>query len=168
MRNIEEFAIACVRVDWTAPFSDDHRCWRRFEDEKTNMKAEAAGDKNKTRLWDLAYGFLARFTWWVADDNPERDTIIEDRWEAGWRWYGAYVWARGWRDVTEADIKALLDNEREIGKFNDRTFAKPLNYREFEETIENKTLEYKEKTLYAGVDVDACRAVDRDAENRNG
>ena len=155
---IEEYARELERGDWTAPMSDYSRTWASFSEWEDRVKKEAITHPAKMRLWVLAYGFEAKFTWWVADDDPEREAKIAARYEAGWRWYGCVAWARGWKDITPEEAKALCKPEgKDVGRL--------IDWAGFDALIEENAFRYLD-TLCLPEDVDAARAVDRDIANR--
>lgn len=107
-QELAEFAVKAKNGDWTAPFSDSHSVWSRFEDWKASMAKEAKQKgPNFERVWELAKGFESCFTWWEDRSREGWEERTAERFESGWRWAGAYLWAHG-VVVGHEEAKALV------------------------------------------------------------
>lgn len=107
LQDIQVFAKRIRQGDWTAPFSDSLYTTRRWHQWLRDMAETSKLSPNHTRLWELCRGFEENFTWWEDKKRPDWQQRTADRFEAGWRWAGAYLWVHGVK-VSEEEAKALV------------------------------------------------------------
>jgi len=101
---LNEYASAIRYHDWSACMSDDGSVVSRARTHRALLMGTATASKNHERLWELGRTYEANFTW----DKPSTFCSEEKRFEDGWRWVGAYCWARGLK-LSEDEAKALVD-----------------------------------------------------------
>jgi hypothetical protein len=88
---LPEFAERMRRHDWTACMSDSGAVLRSAQARFLKLSDLADTTPNHRRVFDLAKTWHQNFTW----SRPSDHCSEEKRFEDGWRWVGAYLWANG-------------------------------------------------------------------------
>ena len=112
--DLKAYAKAVRRFDWTYEMSDDGAAKRRAQKRKSDLSALVSESVNHARVWELGSGYHAKYVW-----SPSEDCTVETRFESGWRWVGAYLWALGLR-LSEDEAKALVSPVDAIGEHSKR------------------------------------------------
>lgn len=100
--NLRDFARAVRFHDWTACMSDDYSVTRRARANRKRLANLAETGTAHARVWSLGRAFEGNFTW-----RPSEKFTEANRFEAAWRWVGAYLWAHGVR-LTEREASRLV------------------------------------------------------------
>lgn len=101
---LKDYARAIRYHDWSACMSDSGAVARRGAARKRELAGVASEGKGMARLWALGSAWHGAFTW----RGPSEYKSEEARFEDGWRWVGAYLYAHG-VPVTEAEAKLLVE-----------------------------------------------------------
>lgn len=110
--NTRDYAKAIRAHDWSACMSDSLPVVRRAAKAKTELVRLSTTTPNHARLWALGSAYCGAFTWGPSERHTEAM-----RFEEGWRWVGAYCWARGLK-LTEDEAKALVSPVGTVNKHN--------------------------------------------------
>jgi hypothetical protein len=111
--DIQAYAKAVRRHDWTSCMSDSSEVTRRGRESRAALYAQSGISPNHKRIWELATAWNDNFMW----DGPNERCSAEKRYEDGWRWAGAYLWVHGIR-LTEEGCKGLVQPIGETSRHN--------------------------------------------------
>lgn len=100
---LKDYARAIRYHDWSACMSDSGGAARRGAARKKELAGLSTTGKSMGRLWELGRAWHGNFMWRATETNTE-----EARFEDGWRWVGAYLYAHGVK-VTEHEAKQLVE-----------------------------------------------------------
>jgi len=89
---LEQFAWNLREFDWTAPLKNDAARARALRLMASYQQQAREGGPNWQRVLSLALQFEGNYLYLLGVDTDPRK-----RFEAGWRWAGAYVWSHGIR-----------------------------------------------------------------------
>ena len=103
--NLQDIVVRLERADWLYVYSDDMSAVRRGEAKLKKIFEDCQGNRNASRLYELARAYRIGTCLQRSDLTPEKR---QEHWEAGWCWFGA-VWFVFGIKLSEEEAQELVN-----------------------------------------------------------